>query len=152
MTRALLAALLLAFTQFAWAVEPNEVLTDPKLEARARTISKELRCLQCQNESVDDSAAPLAHDLRVLVRRRLLKGDSNEQVKDYIVARYGTYVLLKPPVGPETYLLWFGPLILLVSGGTAAWAFFRRRMAPAQDLPLSDEERRRLDRLMDEPR
>jgi len=143
--------LFLAFAQQAAAVSPDEVLSDPRLEARARSIGKELRCLVCQNQSIDDSEAPLAHDLRLVVRRRLLKGDSDSQVKDYIVARYGTYVLLEPPVDPETYLLWFGPLILLISGGAAAAVFLRRRRA-AQPAPLSDEERARLQRLMDEPR
>jgi cytochrome c-type biogenesis protein CcmH len=144
-------SLFLLFAQQAAAVSPDEVLSNPRLEARARTIGKELRCLVCQNQSIDDSEAPLAHDLRIVVRQRLLKGDSDQQVTDYIVARYGTYVLLKPPVKPETYLLWFGPLILLISGGTAAFAFFRRR-STVQLTPLSDEEHLELKRLMDEPR
>ena len=145
------ASLFLVFAHQAAAVSPDEVLKDPALEARARTIGKDLRCLVCQNQSIDDSEAPLAHDLRVLVRQRLLKGDSDEQVKAYIVARYGTYVLLDPPMRPETYLLWFGPLILLVAGGTAAYAFLRRRRA-VQPAPLSEEERIRLKSLMDEGR
>lgn len=146
MTRALVAALLL-FIAPALAIAPDEVLKDPKLEARARVIGKELRCLVCQNESIDESEAPLAHDLRRLVRQRLLKGDSNDQVKQYIVARYGTYVLLKPPFEPETYLLWFGPLLLLGAGGLAVWAYYRKpRTAPP---PLSAEERRRLAALED---
>ena len=149
--RAVIACLfVLTLQQQAAAVSPDEVLKDPRLEARARTIGKELRCLVCQNQSIDDSEAPLAHDLRLLVRQRLLKGDSDDQVKQYIVARYGTYVLLKPPLGPETYLLWFGPLILLLSGGGAAFAYFRRRVESRMP-PLSDEERRRLDGLMDGP-
>ena len=147
--QAILAALFLLFAQQAVAVSPDEVLSNPKLEARARTIGKELRCLVCQNQSIDDSEAPLAHDLRVLVRQRLLKGESDAQVKQYVVARYGTYVLLKPPFDAETYLLWFGPILLLAAGGAAALVFYRRR-AGAQPLPLSDEERRRLDALMDE--
>lgn len=127
----------------AWAVQPDEILADPKLESRARSIGKELRCLVCQNESIDDSNADLAHDLRVLVRQRLLAGDSDAQVKDYVVARYGNYVLLKPPFDSETYLLWFGPLILLGMAGSAAVVFIRHhRMAPP--VPLSEEERRRL--------
>ena len=148
--QAILAALFLLFAQQAVAVSPDEVLSNPKLEARARTIGKELRCLVCQNQSIDDSEAPLAHDLRVLVRRRLLKGDSDAQVKDYVVARYGTYVLLEPPFDAETYLLWFGPILLLVVGGSAAFLFYRRRVM-ALPAPLSDEERRRLDALMDDP-
>ena len=147
--QAILAALFLLFAQQAVAVSPDEVLSNPKLEARARSIGKELRCLVCQNQSIDDSEAPLAHDLRVLVRQRLLKGESDAQVKQYVVARYGTYVLLKPPFDAETYLLWFGPILLLAAGGAAALVFYRRR-AGAQPLPLSDEERRRLDALMDE--
>ena len=149
--RTILACLFLLFAQQAVAVSPDEVLSNPKLEARARTIGKELRCLVCQNESIDESEAPLAHDLRLLVRQRLLKGDNDAQVKDYVVARYGTYVLLKPPFDAETYLLWFGPILLLAAGGTAAFFFYRRRTA-AQPLPLSEEERRRLDALMDDAR
>ena len=149
--RTILACLFLLFVQQAAAVSPDEVLSNPKLEARARTIGKELRCLVCQNESIDESEAPLAHDLRVLVRQRLLKGDKDAQVKDYVVARYGTYVLLKPPFDAETYLLWFGPILLLAAGGTAAFFFYRRRTA-AQPVPLSEEERRRLDALMDDAR
>ena len=148
---AVLSCLLLLFAQAAVAVAPNEMLSDPKLEARARTIGKELRCLQCQNESIDESEAPLAHDLRVLVRQRLLEGDNDTQVKQYVVARYGTYVLLKPPFDVETYLLWFGPILLLASGGAAAFFFYRRPTA-AQPVPLGDEERRRLDALMDDTR
>jgi cytochrome c-type biogenesis protein CcmH len=148
---AVLCCLLLLFVQAAVAVEPNEMLSDPKLEARARTIGKELRCLQCQNQSIDDSEAPLAHDLRVLVRQRLVRGDSDVQVKQYIVARYGTYVLLKPPFDVETYLLWFGPILLLASGGAAVFFFYHRRTT-AQPVPLGDEERRRLHALMDDAR
>jgi len=147
--RALLAALLLVCAQAAWAIAPDEMLADPKLEARARTIGKELRCLQCQNESIDDSDAPLAHDLRLVVRQRLRAGDSDEAVKRYVVARYGTYVLLKPPFEAETYALWFGPLILLAAGGAAVFLFYRRRNAPPT--PLSDEERRRLATLQEPP-
>jgi cytochrome c-type biogenesis protein CcmH len=142
--RPLFAAVLLCLAQAAWAVTPDETLADPKLEARARSIGQELRCLQCQNESIDESDAPLAHDLRLLVRRRLLAGDSDDQVKQYIVARYGTYVLLKPPFDPETYALWFGPLILLLAGGTAVYFFYRRSAAPP---PLTEEERARLEAL-----
>ncbi|MBU6298249.1 MAG: cytochrome c-type biogenesis protein CcmH [Alphaproteobacteria bacterium] len=136
----------------AAAVEPDEVLTNPALEARARTISSQLRCLVCQNESIDESNAPLAHDLRVLVRKRLLTGDSNEQVKAYIVARYGNYVLLKPPFIVETYILWFGPLILLLSATAAVIFFFRHRAyLPSEPAPLTDDERRNLSDLLDEP-
>jgi cytochrome c-type biogenesis protein CcmH len=128
----------------AWAIQPDEMLSNPKLEARARAIGKELRCLVCQNESIDDSNADLAHDLRVLVRQRITAGDSDEQVKKYIVARYGNYVLLKPPFDAETYLLWFGPLVLLLGGAATATIYYRRAARIAETAPLSDEENRRL--------
>ncbi|MDE2163424.1 MAG: cytochrome c-type biogenesis protein CcmH [Alphaproteobacteria bacterium] len=133
----------------AFAVEPSEVLANPVLEARARAISSELRCLVCQNESIDESNASLAHDLRVLVRKRLLAGDSNEQVKEYIVARYGNYVLLKPPFIEETYVLWFGPLILLLGATASIILFYRRRTGQSSEpTPLTDEERRSLSLLL----
>lgn len=145
------AVLLLALIAAApaHAVNPDEVLSDPALEARAREIGKELRCLVCQNQSIDDSDAELARDLRVLVRDRLTRGDSDQQVIDYVVSRYGDFVLLRPPVKSTTYLLWYGPAIILVLGIFAVIAFYRRRTtAPAQAAPLSDEERARLDALM----
>jgi cytochrome c-type biogenesis protein CcmH len=111
--------------QVARAVEPSERLADPMLEARARAISQELRCLVCQNESIDESGAPLAHDLRLLVRKRLLAGDTDQQVLDYIVARYGIFVLLDPPLMPVTWLLWLGPPVLVA--GTAAFLLVRAR-------------------------
>jgi cytochrome c-type biogenesis protein CcmH len=128
----------------AWAVQPDEMLSNPKLEARARAIGKELRCLVCQNESIDDSNADLAHDLRVLVRQRITAGDSDAQVKQYIVARYGNYVLLKPPFDAETYLLWLGPLVLLLGGAAAATLYYRRAARVAKAAPLSADENRRL--------
>jgi cytochrome c-type biogenesis protein CcmH len=128
----------------AWAIQPDEMLSNPKLEARARAIGKELRCLVCQNESIDDSNADLAHDLRVLVRQRITAGDSDAQVKQYIVARYGNYVLLKPPFDAETYLLWFGPLVLLLGGAAAATLYYRRAARVAKTAPLSADENRRL--------
>ena len=131
-------------TGSAWAMRPDEMLTNPKQEARARTIGKELRCLVCQNESIDDSDADLAHDLRVLVRQRLLAGDSDRQVKQYIVARYGNYVLLKPPFDAETYLLWLGPLVLLLCAAGAATLYYRRAAHLAERAPLSAEENRRI--------
>ena len=133
-----------AWSGSAWAVQPDEMLSNPKLEARARAIGKELRCLVCQNESIDDSNADLAHDLRVLVRQRIAAGDSDEQVKKYIVARYGDYVLLKPPFDAETYLLWFGPLVLLLGGAATATIYYRRAARVAEAAPLSEEETRRL--------
>jgi cytochrome c-type biogenesis protein CcmH len=127
----------------AFAVRPDEMLRDPVLEARARDISKHLRCLVCQNQSIDDSDADLAHDLRVLVRERLKQGDSNEQVISYITARYGDFVLLKPPFEPATWLLWFGPAAILLLGAAGIVAI-RRRRAAAPPPELSAEERRRL--------
>lgn len=129
----------------ALAVEPREMLADPALEARARVIGQELRCLVCQNQSIDDSNAPLAADLRRLVRERLQAGDDNDAVLTYVTARYGDYVLLRPPVQGNTYLLWFGPLAVLSLGaaGVAAW-FRTRRGAAAAEAPLSAEEERRL--------
>ncbi len=134
----------------ALAIRPDEMLANPQLEARARQIDKELRCLVCQNESIDDSDADLAHDLRLLVRQRILAGDSDAQAKQYIVARYGDYVLLKPPFDPETWLLWLGPLALFGAAGTAATVYFRRSDGAAQAAPLSEEEHARLAALLDE--
>jgi cytochrome c-type biogenesis protein CcmH len=133
----------------AGAVEPRERLADPAMEARARVISGELRCLVCQNESIDESGADLAHDIRVLVRERLVAGDTNAQTIQAVVNRYGSFVLLKPPVEPATYVLWYGPPILVALGlvGTAFW-LRRRHAMPAAVAPLSVEERRRLDRLL----
>jgi cytochrome c-type biogenesis protein CcmH len=142
------AALLLAATA-AFAIAPSEMLKDPKLEARARAVSKELRCLVCQNQSIDDSEAPLAHDLRAIVRQRILAGDSDTQVKQYIVARYGTFVLMKPPFEAETVLLWLGPALVLIAAGGAVYLFYRRRAGtPLVPPPLSDEEKEQLARMM----
>jgi len=128
----------------AAAYEPGEALDDPALEARARAISKELRCLVCQNESIDDSAAPLARDLRLLVRERLLAGDTDQEVLDHIVARYGEFVLLRPPVRPETWLLWYGPFAAVLLGlGIIVWRV-RRKPASGVNPALSAEEERRL--------
>lgn len=134
----------------ALAVRPDEILADPHLEARARVIGRELRCLVCQNESIDDSNADLAHDLRVLVRQRLVAGDSDDQVKAYIVARYGNYVLLKPPFDSETYLLWFGPLILLICAAGVAVLYIRRSTRSVPAPPLSQDEAQRLAALLDD--
>jgi cytochrome c-type biogenesis protein CcmH len=139
----LVLGLLLAIGPRAWAVEPSERLADPALEARARAISQELRCLVCQNESIDESNAPLAHDLRVLVRKRLVAGDSDRQVLNYIVARYGVFVLLDPPFEPVTWVLWLGPPILVL--GTAAVLLFRaqrRRPGPTPLVLTPDETAR----------
>ena len=130
----------------ALAVLPQEQLADPALEARARHISQGLRCVVCQNQSIDDSDAALAADLRLIVRERLLAGDTDEQAVAYIVDRYGSFVLLKPPLDAETILLWLAPLLVLVPGGIGVALYLRRRArAPvAAAAPLSDEERRRL--------
>jgi cytochrome c-type biogenesis protein CcmH len=127
-------ALLIALiaSSAAWAVEPNEMLADPVLEARARTISKELRCMVCQNESIDDSQAPLAHDLRVLVRERLKAGDSDAQVMSFLVSRYGEFVLLKPPLSWHTLALWGTPPGLLLFGIVMMVVVVRRRRAMPQ--------------------
>lgn len=145
------AAIVLLLGTMAQAVEPDEVLDDPELEARARAISSEVRCLVCQNESIDSSNAELARDLRIIVRERLLAGDSDQQVYDYLVARYGDFVLLRPPVKPATYILWFGPAIAFLLGtGAVAWYFVRLRRRAAADAPspLSRDEQERLRSLL----
>ena len=130
------------------AVEPSEMLDDPVLEARAREISKGLRCVVCQNENIDDSNAGIASDLRVLLRERLVAGDTDEQVVQYIVDRYGEYVLLKPRFSATNMALWLtGPLLLLF-GGIGAVAFIRRRAKPVPDEGLSPEEQEKLARLL----
>ena len=136
--------------QMARAVEPSERLADPVLEERARTLSKELRCLVCQNQSIDESNADLAHDLRILLRQRLVAGDSDQQVLDYIAARYGVFVLLDPPFAPVTYLLWLTPPLLVFGTGALLVARARRRR-PEQQLPaLTQEERARAALLLGE--
>ena len=146
MIRALLAALALAAVMAAepaHAVRPDEMLSDPGLEARAREVGRELRCLVCRNQSIDDSDADLAHDLRVLVRERIVAGDSDDRVIAYVRARYGDFVLLRPPVEWGTLLLWGGPLLILVCGGVALARFYRRPREGAV-APLSADERQRL--------
>ena len=139
----------------ALAVQPDEILKDPALESRARTLSPELRCMVCQNQSIDDSDAPLAKDLRVLVRERLSAGDSDNQVIDFLVARYGEFVLLKPRVTAHTLLLWLAPFAALLIGGCGVIAFIRRRgnesqMARAQE-QLTPAEQSRVAELLKEP-
>lgn len=136
----------------AWAVDPSEMLKDPALEARAQHLGKELRCLVCQSESIEDSNADLAKDLRIIVRERIAKGETDEQVKTFVVDRYGDYVLLKPPFKASTLVLWVGPFLFFLAGLVAVVAFYRRRgtSAPAQPAPLSAEEQRRLDALLKE--
>ncbi len=150
---ALLFALTLAFqlAGSARAVEPDEILQDPALEARARAISEGLRCLVCQNQSIDDSEAPLAKDLRILVRERLKACDSDQQVVDFIVSRYGEFVLLKPRFEPHTLLLWFAtPAVFLLAILLIALAYRRRISAQERIAPLSVKEKRRLKQLLDE--
>lgn len=145
--RALLAAtaLLVSLAGPALAVLPDEMLDDPVLEARARELSSELRCLICQNQSIDDSNADIARDLRVLIRERLVAGDTDREVQDFLVERYGEYILLRPRFSAATALLWLAPAMLLVGGGTlAVMAIRRRSVAEARDAPLSEDEERRL--------
>ncbi|HET7718180.1 MAG TPA: cytochrome c-type biogenesis protein [Bauldia sp.] len=135
----------------ALAVTPGEMLDDPALEARARALSAELRCMVCQNQSIDDSDAPLAHDLRVLLRERIAAGDSDAQVMDFLVARYGEFILLKPRFSAETALLWAAPVLLLIAGGVAAFRVMRRRrMAAGGALPLTEQEQADLERVLSE--
>ena len=148
MIRALLLALALLVSGPAFAVEPDEMLADPALEARAREISRDLRCLVCQNESIDDSNADLARDLRLLVRERLMAGDSDAQVMAYIAARYGDFVLLDPPMKPKTWALWFGPGLLLLVAGYGVFRYLRRRQTASAPAPLDEAERKRLDALL----
>ena len=135
----------------ALAVQPDEILADPAREARARELSKELRCMVCQNQSIDDSDAPLARDLRLLVRERITAGDSNSQVIDFLVARYGEFVLLKPRFNPHTVLLWLLPPLALMGGGIGLWIYSRRRSGPGgrESLAkLTPAEEARLEQLL----
>ena len=136
--RALLLLLLIGCGAPALAVQPDEVMKDPALEARARSLSTELRCMVCQNESIDDSEAPLARDIRILIRQRIANGESNDAVRDYLVSRYGDFILLKPRFKLETLLLWLGPPLILCAG--LATAFRARLRSPAATEPLSDKE------------
>lgn len=157
-----LFALVLLASVPALAVQPDEIMSDPAMEHRAREISKELRCLVCQNQSIDDSNAPLARDLRVLVRERLTAGDSDDQVLSFVTDRYGDFVLLKPPFKATTWLLWLAPAAFLGVGGFATWRFLRGRAKGVADnaedggtgfeAPLDEEENRRLAALLDEDR
>jgi cytochrome c-type biogenesis protein CcmH len=128
------------------------MLADPKLEARARALSEELRCMVCQNQSIDDSDAPLAHDIRVLVRESLSKGESEQAIKDFLVSRYGDFVLLKPPLQGNTLLLWGAPPVLLLIGAGFLLLTIRRRNSSAASAPLSADEAREVAALMDDAR
>jgi cytochrome c-type biogenesis protein CcmH len=146
---AIAMALLLATQALTWAVQPNEILSDPALEARARALSAELRCLVCQNESIDESHADLARDLRLLIRERIVKGQSNAEIRDFLVSRYGDFILLNPPFKPTTWLLWLSPVMILLLGGWAiVQATGRRPIPPA---PLTADEERQLKALQSTP-
>lgn len=152
--RCTLFLLALASAAPAFAVQPDEVLADPALETRARVLSKELRCMVCQNQSIDDSAAPLARDIRLLVRDRLTKGDSDQQVLDFLVDRYGEFVLLKPRFEWHTALLWLGPPAVLLGGALVLIVVALRRKAPegapqaGESAALTPAEEARVARLM----
>ena len=142
--------LVLSLSAPAMAVQPDEILKDPALEARARALSQELRCMVCQNQSIDDSDAPLAKDLRVLVRERLTAGDSDNQVIDFLVARYGEFVLLKPRVSRHTLLLWLAPFAVVLLGGLSLIVFLRRRSPKESPSPeaLTPAEQSRVAELL----
>ena len=140
----------------AYAVQPDEIMSDPAKELRARDLSRELRCMVCQNQSIDDSEAPLARDLRLLVRERIAAGDSDAQVIDFLVARYGEFVLLKPRLNSHTWLLWLLPPLALAGGGVALWINGRRRTRSGTEqdsalFKLTADEEARLERLIAEP-
>jgi cytochrome c-type biogenesis protein CcmH len=147
----LAVGLALSFTTPTLAVLPSEVLPDPAQEQRARALSKELRCMVCQNESIDESNAPLARDLRLLVRERIVAGDTDKQVLDFLVSRYGDFVLLRPRLSADTAILWSAPFLILIAGGVGIFYAARRRsaapVAPGATA-LSDAERTRLDELL----
>jgi cytochrome c-type biogenesis protein CcmH len=147
-----LFAATLLITAPAYAVQPDEILANPAQESRARELSRELRCMVCQNQSIDDSDAPLARDLRLLVRERISAGDSNSQVMDFLVARYGEFVLLKPRFELQTLLLWLLTPLLLIGGGVALWRSNSQRPVETSDdgtpLALSADEEARLERLL----
>jgi cytochrome c-type biogenesis protein CcmH len=147
---ALLVVLTTVATYSAQAVQPDEVLQDPALEARARAISAGLRCLVCQNQSIDDSDAPLAKDLRILVRERLKAGDSDEQIEDFVVARYGEFVLLRPRFTAHTLLLWAATPVLLLAAILIVVVAYRRRSAAATPATLSESEEKKLKSLLDD--
>ncbi len=140
-----ISLLMLALAGSAWAVQPDEILPDPALEARARALSRELRCMVCQNQSIDDSDAPLARDLRLIVRERLKAGDTDDQILELLTSRYGEFVLLRPRFTWHNTLLWFAPLIVLALGAAGLVLALRHRRAGGPDvIPLSAEEERRL--------
>lgn len=145
---ALAFTFVLALTSSAYAIGPDEMLKDPALEARASAIGHSLRCVVCRSESIEESDADLARDIRILVRERLKAGDSDQQVVSYIVSRYGDFVLLRPPVKPETWALWFGPALLVALGGTVIFIRSRRKRLIDQ-APLSADEQKALASLIE---
>jgi cytochrome c-type biogenesis protein CcmH len=147
---ALIACLLLPWPCASRAVQPDEVMADPKLEARARNLSTQLRCMVCQNESIDESGADLARDLRLLVRERLKAGDSDDQIRSFLVQRYGDFILLKPPFKPETFLLWAAPFLILVGGGIFIALSRRREAGQTASDRLTEAEQAKLNALLEE--
>jgi cytochrome c-type biogenesis protein CcmH len=150
LTPVLLAAAIAVGAATALAVEPGEVLKDPALEARARTLSSEIRCLVCQNQSIDESNADLARDMRRLVRERLSAGDSDQTIRDYLIKRYGDFVMLRPPVKRSTWLLWFGPILVLLGAAGVMTVYFRNRRRTPASSALGEDEQARLDALLAE--
>ena len=147
--KAFLAALAMSVLALpAFAVQPDEMLADPALEARARAISADIRCPVCQGESIDDSNAQISRDLRLIIRERLVAGDSDAEVVDFLVARYGEFILFNPRATGANLLLWLAGPIMLILGGGAAFVFLRRRAKTAADAPLSPEEEARLQELL----
>jgi len=144
----ILTCLLFLVPLMAKAVEPDEIMTDPKLEARARALSAELRCMVCQNESIDESHADLARDLRLLVRERLQAGDSDDQIRAFLVGRYGDFILLKPPFKLETWLLWGAPFLVLLTGACIILVARRRQQSFVPANLLSEAERAKLDAML----
>ena len=151
---ALLALAIVVSTSPVWAVEPDEIMDDPALEARAREVSLDVRCVVCQNQSIDDSNSGIAKKMRVLVRERIKQGDTNEEVIEYLVSRYGDFVLLKPPVKAKTLVLWYGPAVMVVIGLIGIIFYYRRRSKETAmttgAAPLSADEKARLKALMKE--
>jgi cytochrome c-type biogenesis protein CcmH len=149
---AICVAVLFALMVPAAAVQPDEILKDPVAELRARTLSSELRCLVCQNESIDDSTAPLAKDLRLIVRERITAGDTNEQVKTFLVQRYGEFVLLRPLFSARTAVLWASPFLAVLLGGLLIWQSSKRRVAPVVVSELTPDEEEKLAHLLSDQR
>lgn len=146
----LLVVFCLLLPATALAVLPDEKLDDPELEARAQALSEDIRCVVCQHESIETSNAGIARDIRILIRERLAAGQSEEQIRDYLVSRYGDYILFRPPMKPATWLLWFGPALVFVIGLAALATYLRKRRPQDNHGQLSDEERRRLRQLTEE--